>query len=71
MMGTVARDLGRVKKVVNSMFEGLGQVTRREVEVLAPMNRLLFPLTLARPVRFDFIDPQDPGRGKWLRYSSL
>jgi len=53
------------------MFEGLGQVTRREVEVLAPMNRLLFSLTLARPVRFDSIDPQDPGRGEWLRYSSL
>ncbi len=31
IIGRLARDLGRVRRVVNSMFEGLGQVTGREV----------------------------------------
>lgn len=35
MIGRLARDLGPVRKVVSSMFEGLGQVTRREVEMRA------------------------------------
>jgi hypothetical protein len=33
MIGRLARDLGPVRKAVNSMFEGFGQVTRREVEM--------------------------------------
>jgi hypothetical protein len=35
MIGRLARDLGPVRKVVSNMFEGLGQVTRREVEMRA------------------------------------
>jgi hypothetical protein len=36
MIGRVARDLvGPVRKVVSSMFEGVGRVTRREAEMRA------------------------------------
>jgi hypothetical protein len=67
MIGRLARDLGPVRKVVSSMFERLGQATRREVE----MNRLLLidtgktrPSLTTRPA-------QHPVRGARLRYSTV